>query len=272
MAFLKRQVLGLGSFAFHWAPDTNHQVKEPEGEATTITARTPTEQFTNPTARIIPTIANYAYNTLPNGHIRLLMLKPSGDAQAPIQCRLIDYPLSDSEVGTHSYEALSYVWGPPADPQTILIGENGKLQVTKNLYAALVRLRHRALNRVLWVDAVCINQNNISERSVQVQYMTKIYAYASRVVVWVEEVVDAGALQLATTNSDRGLDELHLVASTWGPGYLRAKKEGFPAQNCQSWDGEARLRMRDAGVQAVLDLLERPWFHRVWVWDHVSGW
>jgi hypothetical protein len=54
----------------------------------------------------------------------------------------------------------------------------------------MLRLRDPDLPRVMWIDAVCINQNDLEERGDQVQIMALIYAYAAKVTVWLGEEAD----------------------------------------------------------------------------------
>jgi hypothetical protein len=81
------------------------------------------------------------------------------------------------------YEALSYVWGSQEDTVVIKIDEQS-FRVTRNLYSALVHLRDRSVQRVLWVDAICINQMDSAERSQQVMLMGTLYRSANQVNIW----------------------------------------------------------------------------------------
>ncbi|KAM3075272.1 hypothetical protein ACMFMF_005950 [Clarireedia jacksonii] len=81
------------------------------------------------------------------------------------------------------YEALSYAWGDLPASKTILIGET-ECYVRDNLFAALNTLRLRSRSRQIWVDALCINQEDFDERNAQVALMSQIYAKADQVVVW----------------------------------------------------------------------------------------
>jgi hypothetical protein len=110
--------------------------------------------------------------------IRLLQLRPSCTS-ATIECRLIHASLVDQPC----YEALSYCWGDESNQMTIQC-DTGTLTVTQNLYIALERFRKKQEIRTLWVDAICINQKDDSERSKQVQKMTDVYRYAKRTLVW----------------------------------------------------------------------------------------
>jgi hypothetical protein len=84
------------------------------------------------------------------------------------------------------YEALSYVWGSSSNRKRIHIAgvPNGSLEVTHNLYVALKYLRYVDKSRTMWIDAICIIQENNVEKSLQVALMCDIYRLADRVVFW----------------------------------------------------------------------------------------
>ncbi|PQE32955.1 hypothetical protein CJF32_00001424 [Rutstroemia sp. NJR-2017a WRK4] len=81
------------------------------------------------------------------------------------------------------YEALSYAWGDLPATKSILIDKT-EYFVRENLFAALEALRLRSRSRQIWVDALCINQEDFDERNAQVALMSQIYAKADEVVVW----------------------------------------------------------------------------------------
>lgn len=175
-------------------------------------------------------VSAYCYSLLPDGFIRLLRLMPHRDEHAPIQCQLFDYPLLDSGKGPHLYEALSYVWGSGEKPRRVFTDE-GYLRVTNNLHAALLHLRDRSLARIIWVDAICMNQEDKGEKGEQILRMAEIYSRASRVVVWLGE---------AKNDSDQALEDIRLAA-------------------------DAEFPVDKPNKQAILTLLHRPWFERIWV-------
>jgi hypothetical protein len=178
-------------------------------------------------------ISSPYYRALLPDSIRLLCLLPHEDKNARIQCQLFDYSLQESEKRTHPYDALSYVWGDSDNPQSISIGEHDLL-VTVNLHKALSRLRHRSIARIIWVDAVCINQENEKEKEQQIQFMAKIYGQANRVVVWLGETEN---------DSDRALEKIRFAGG----------KKFINSSNNKTIQ------------QAVLALLDRQWFRRIWV-------
>jgi len=132
------------------------------------------------------------------------------------------------------YDALSYVWGNPEVTLPIYIGEHEhELRVTTNLYAALLHLRNSTLERIIWIDAICIDQKNGEEKAQQIPLMAKIYSQASRVLVWLGEAAD---------NSDQALEEIRAAGR------------------------KAVHSLNNETIQlAVLKLLERDWFQRIWV-------
>jgi heterokaryon incompatibility protein (HET) len=183
---------------------------------------------------------NYYRPLLPDS-IRLLRLLPNEDENAPIQCQLFHYSLQESGKRTHPYDALSYVWGGPDKPRFISISEHNStsghdIPVTENLHEALTRLRHRSIERIIWVDAVCIDQANEREKEQQIQFMAKIYGQANCVVAWLGKAAD---------DSDRALEEIRVAGG-------------------KKWEGSSHY---ETVREAVLALFQRPWFRRIWVWN-----
>jgi hypothetical protein len=180
-------------------------------------------------------ISPYCYRGLLPGpdSIRLLRLLPSEDENASIQCQLFNHSLQESGKRTHPYDSLSYVWGKSDKTRPIFIDKH-ELPVTLNLYEALLRLRYRSIERIIWVDAVCINQENIKEKEQQIRFMAKIYGQANRVVVWLGEAAD---------NSDQALEEIRVAGGK------------MPTNSAN----------KEMIQKAVLALLQRPWFRRIWV-------
>ena len=112
--------------------------------------------------------------------VRLLCLHPrSREFHNSIECTIKHVKLSDKP----DYEALSYMWGPKENSKTIELGGN-TYNVRENLWSALYHLRLDDEDRILWIDAICINQDDVEERNYQVSQMGRIYSNASRVVVW----------------------------------------------------------------------------------------
>ncbi|KAK7985799.1 hypothetical protein PG988_003421 [Apiospora saccharicola] len=181
---------------------------------------------------------------------RLLVLEP-GAAEDALHCRIFH--------ATHTshldYEALSYTWGgaagdagPPA-PECFLNGK--RMPIRRNLYDAMRHLRWRDYERVLWVDALCIDQSNIGERNHQVGRMREIYSQAERVQVWLGLTSKTSAMAM------RWIDESasRHRSSLGVPGRLTdyaATPASLPRSQVARW-------------RALANLLERPYWRRVWI-------
>ncbi|KAL6711776.1 hypothetical protein ACN47E_002819 [Coniothyrium glycines] len=120
--------------------------------------------------------ACFTYTPLQSGEsIRLLAVLSSGPSE-PVRLCLKEYD------DPPPYRCLSYMWGTETELREVLV--NGqKLCVRKNLYEYLCATRGHFAT-LLWVDAVCINQEDDTEKSHQVQRMGKIYRQAVGVQIW----------------------------------------------------------------------------------------
>ena len=110
--------------------------------------------------------------------IRLLHIAP-GHGNIPISTRLATYQLEDH----CSYDALSYVWGESVVTETLLVNQQ-EFNVSKSLHTILLHLRLPEETRSVWIDAICINQQDSIEKSQQVALMGKIYREANDVLCW----------------------------------------------------------------------------------------
>ncbi|KAL8657884.1 MAG: hypothetical protein Q9226_001481 [Calogaya cf. arnoldii] len=139
-----------------------------------------------------------------------------------------------------TYEALSYSWGSPA--QTSSIQCNGhKIPVRMSLYDALIHLRLPDKPRYIWVDALCINQSDNEEKSVQVFRMSSVYYKAVKVIAYLGQTYSCSgsALQLL---EKADLRKAHANTCRRGFKYL---------------------------LLSLQLLLKAPWFTRTWVRQEV---
>lgn len=108
--------------------------------------------------------------------IRILNLLPGSDE---IVCTLDCFSYSGE---FPEYTTLSYCWGNGDETESIFI--NGRIvNITRSLFEAMQELRRREFSR-LWIDAICINQNDVTEKSHQVRRMGDIYLNATQTIAW----------------------------------------------------------------------------------------
>lgn len=133
-------------------------------------------------------VSNIYPSSLASSHFRLLHLTASAHVSTPIHIELEDYSFDDFP----EYETVSYTWGGEDDDSTpckaIFVGPFWDVMLaTKNCLALLQYLRPRKGGRVVWLDAVCINQTDNVEKSAQISKMGGIYSACERVVVFLGE-------------------------------------------------------------------------------------
>jgi hypothetical protein len=154
-----------------------------------------------------------------------------------------------------AFEALSYTWGNPAAKHFVLC-ESKTIGVTCNLWSALRRLRHETEERVLWIDALCINQKDDAERSSQVALMNRIYRDA-QVIVWLgdedEHTWEALGLTHQIAKLADGEWNLHRATpskQTHVDEMLSTHR--LPPAKHPSW-------------KYLEDIFWKPWFFRAWI-------
>jgi hypothetical protein len=157
------------------------------------------------------------------GAFRLLKVCPDASANGLVQCDLWH------DVTNTTYTCLSYVWGPDGDYQEILV--NGKMfQCRRNLWEFLnvARTKYAAPPEVFWIDAICIDQTNISERNQQVAQMGDIYSSATTVLIWLgcDENVAYFLRVLAQLAAEDPDTEKH-AKRLWYQGRTKQKETGW---------------------------------------------
>ena len=180
--------------------------------------------------------------------IRLLNLLPG------ILGELLEYSLEEYGLdNVPEYTAISYVWGDPLlKRQTVSCGGR-RLDVTKTLYDALVKLRDVQRPRLLWADRICINQQDVTERSQQVRLMGEIFRGAAVVTI-------------SLGDDDKGEEKEILT-------FVRDMVHHFDGEGDSStWEGR-KFILRDSPsrncarnpFEGLLRLFRKPWFSRTWV-------
>ncbi|OAG09459.1 uncharacterized protein CC84DRAFT_1082351 [Paraphaeosphaeria sporulosa] len=181
---------------------------------------------------------------------RLLFIHPAQHYEQQLQCSCLPFAIDDAP----SFEALSYVWGHPTPAVEVLC--NGKpFSIQPELANALSQLRLQQHARIVWADAICIDQNNVEERNNQVSLMRSIYPSATRVIVWL------GPADPEHTETALGFIEIIGAACMIQQN----------ARNVMSSDEETSglfdlivKSFTPAIVAGMEELFKRPWFSRIW--------
>lgn len=173
--------------------------------------------------------------------IRIINLKP-GTASSPLECTLEH--VSNANKSRASYKALSYTWGCP-EPTKILSLDGIQTRVRENLWQALYHIRQENASLRLWVDALCINQEDILERNEQVSKMGTLYNQAEEVVVWLGPEKDG---------SDIAISFIHKTVT--------------PPSRGLGLDLSSDL-FSSVEIRSLLDLLSREYWGRVWIIQEV---
>jgi hypothetical protein len=171
--------------------------------------------------------------------IRLVKLEPGGPFE-PIKCTLRTYVLGEDPP---IYTALSYSWGPKERFNEIEL--NGcSFPVGRSLWSMLYRTQQQLdyKDALIWIDALCINQEDTRERNHQVQLMRQIYSNASLVWVWLGE---------GDNNSDLAMR------------YIKRREplEHSNANFSKLWNSQK--------ASAVMQLCERTYWTRIWIVQEV---
>jgi hypothetical protein len=189
---------------------------------------------------------NYPPNFLHQQEIRLLRI----DRHTPLMGLKAElFAVDDTLLGTTDYDAVSYVWGSGERDRIIVL--NGRpFLVTTNVYNVIYRSSSYRGERVVWIDTICINQDDVEEKKSQIQRMRNIYDQATTVQIFLP---DSPSARLAVPFMNRLLM------------YYGSSKRDFAGimsgmQRRKNMDKYLRLQ-----IDALLELLANSWFERTWV-------
>ena len=210
--------------------------------------------------------------------IRLIHVLP-GAGEETVCCRMSYISLQDDTAT--AYECISYCWGSVKEfenihilPQDPVLSPNAQsptspvepmhvLPVTKNLYTALKHLRYNDKERILWMDALCINQRDLFERGAQVAMMREIFVKSTHTVIWVGE-------------SDDETSAILKAAVEVGERFYKNNEDGLVVSTRNDSVSHYLHRVH-ASIKEVYEdwgaldftLLQREWFRRTWVIQEV---
>ncbi|KAI0835879.1 heterokaryon incompatibility protein-domain-containing protein [Hypoxylon sp. FL0890] len=201
-----------------------------------------------------------SYKPLPvdGSQIRLVTILP-GRGHKKVKCTVDNFPSIKNGINGPKYEALSYVWGDATITTPITLNSH-PFHVTTNLEAALRVLRLKNKKRLIWVDAICINQTSIQERNQEVRRMRDIYSRAEHVIVWLGPELEPGAVT--------PVDCVGIAKKTHD---LLDSLASADPEDC-----DAAAKILDGTGDPIYALLmlnrffSRPWFSRIWVLQEIA--
>ena len=203
------------------------------------------ERSRSPSSSRLSFSSDYPCALIGDSKIRVAHIHKSPNATDPISCSFTIQELADGEL---PYTAVSHTWSPEGDPKTwpeVRIFENNRpyaLRITPNLDRCLRRLRRDDEDIIVWVDQICINQDNVDDRIDQVALMPAVFQLAHEVVAWLGE-------------GDKSSD----IAMTFIPQLV----------NLDEFDELIKSDQTPVQWQALVHLMENKYFTRRWVFMEV---
>jgi hypothetical protein len=223
----------------------------------------------------------FRYTSIPIGHktIRLLLIYPR-PPEGAMKCALFQGPLSSAP----RYEAISYCWGSSDRDSEITV--NGQSLMVPSSSLRVLKVRSSFWEpKLVWIDSVCIDQNNDAERSRQISFMKDIYGKASSLSIellatpdeeaikaefrasWVGKRIDWTWMAGSKRKDHMEAFLKHIIASTTA--------DVLEELNLPYWRGETdallKLYHRFAPQRfswrfdVFRQFLSNPWFERMWV-------
>lgn len=184
----------------------------------------------------------YVYRPLKYRHIRLLNV-----TQDLEDSHIIDTSFESAP----PYTAVSYTWnGESRDHHLLVDGSN--IKITQNVKKALPHLIRSAKTQHLWIDGVCINQEDDEEKAIQVPLMKEIYTLSQECLVWLGESTAEAEIALNAIPRINGHLKLYDATRVWEMENIAVRSEG--TLDSPLWKG-------------LVYIFSRPWFKRVWTFQ-----
>jgi hypothetical protein len=179
----------------------------------------------------------YSYNSLVPGHIRLLKCSEHDESKS-ITFEFLTVSLDEAY---DKFVAISYCWGSSSQDRKLPLTDGSHIMITENVEQLLMHI-FAGDEDYIWLDAVCIDQQNGTEKAKQVGMMAKIYRSARRVSVWLGTPVNE-------------IDEYRTIAM-------------YAQEGCKASHKRDTKAIYD-GLKWFAGLLNRPWWFRIWIVQEV---
>ncbi|TGO60704.1 hypothetical protein BCON_0033g00160 [Botryotinia convoluta] len=198
---------------------------------------------------------------------RLITIERSLNENDTLSCKLVSTEFGEKP----RFRALSYMWGEDTANKTIMLN-GAEFHVRQNLWDALHCFRKSGMQSQFWVDAICINQNDISERNKQLMIMKRIYFRAESVVVWLGKKYERYK-QVARARTDRVIFEnIHTEgpqASDITSETTVRSEETLGSLNTESKDSDILIADNEER-EMVKELCTDGYWNRLWIIQEIG--
>ena len=193
----------------------------------------------------------YRYAPLPNAktHIRLIVFAKEGE-DVLFNLSLSTYPIDIAP----PFHALSYAWGTQPFTECLDVGEQGSILISAHLLRGLQAVGQTLAPTRIWVDAICINQDDFDEKADQIPLMTQIFSQAERVDVWLGGAAD---------DSDSVMDKMVEISA------ILNRCDGAIVETNENFRAMGLPPLASPIWEAIGRFWDRAWFKRLWVMQEV---
>jgi Heterokaryon incompatibility protein (HET) len=227
------------------------------------------------------TTTTYPYAPLQTSEIRLLKILATPELRFEVIHHNLDRNID--------YAALSYRWGEnPVFNRVIHLGDY-EFRVTDNLHDALASLKNRQLqndaqtkSQYIWIDQICIDQNDMQERSSQVPLMRRIYEQATKVIVWLGIPDNPTQIALGFKKMEEFVNRHRVIGFKMLPSLLWNRPNLAEAEKQRSEQFMSTISVTDPSIfdvegspthnawLGICDMLQNPWWSRTWIYQEAT--
>lgn len=193
---------------------------------------------------------DYVYKHLDDGSFRVFILFPGSQGDV-LRGEICTMPLTSDR----RYRTLSYVWGIENQPTHTILTPDGILTVKPSLNDALLTIRQKSSRVHLWIDAICIDQNDAEEKARQIRLLPRIFQNASCTVAF---------LGADKTSNDAITTLMQINAKSVCGSDVEDWPKNLPRPP-SSWEGRFMPGPESQVWTDVMALFRRPWFRRAWI-------
>ncbi|KAK4556992.1 hypothetical protein LTR86_005973 [Recurvomyces mirabilis] len=181
--------------------------------------------------------------------IRVLIIQP-GRSEQPVRCAFDIISLKGIPIPP--YETVSYAWGKAVFSEEIYVNDQ-VFKVAINAKSVLVAMRYPDRQRIVWIDAICIDQGDLEDRNYCVQLMCEIYSNTCAGFIWL------GEDNINAKQTFRALEEMYDEARLQTKDFATFKETVWP----QWWNVHRPPTSVKYDPEAMARMFEKSWFARL---------